>query len=349
MRKYKKSKFTTLNYLNIPEDTLNTMWGMLKVSDRLRTAANYRRFYVFIDAIESYGNLVEAFDKFLNAPVAKRTDMMYNPEIVRLKHNVSLERAQEIIDEYKHNKATSLASFILRHGEEEGRKKFEKFQQTSIAPHLWKKSATEEELLEYHRVNSRRCWEFYVDRGFASNQAEGELMACEYQRATAGVHLEIYRTRGLSEQEIADISAAINKKKSTSIEMTKLRYPDDWRERHISKIEKRRITKGNCPPEMWHDRDSYYREVAKATQMSYILYPEHIENTDKYTRSLAFQLDHKVSRFYGFMNDVPPEIIGHPMNLALIPRSENASKRANCSQTLPELLEKIKVYENESN
>jgi hypothetical protein len=54
-------------------------------------------------------------------------------------------------------------------------------------------------------------------------------------------------------------------------------------------------------------------------------------------------LDHKYSIFWGFYNDVPPEIIGSIHNLEYIPLSENCKKQTNCSIDLKTLLER---YEN---
>jgi hypothetical protein len=54
-------------------------------------------------------------------------------------------------------------------------------------------------------------------------------------------------------------------------------------------------------------------------------------------------LDHKYSIFWGFYNDVPPEVIGSIHNLEYISLSENCKKQTNCSIDLKTLLER---YEN---
>lgn len=342
MRIYKEEKFKTENYKSIDKQTLLDLWKLTFTLNK-----DKEKFYVFVDSVKNFDNLLEIFEKFLSFK-ASPTDGMYNIDYISLKFNVSKERAQEIVDHKKSSKATSLSAFISRHGEELGREKFKKFQETSIAPHLWLNEVSEDEQLAYHRTKSRRCWEYYVKIGIAENQAEGELFASEYQRNTAGVLLDVYRNRGMSDEQVREIESIINAKKGLTLEQLKERYPNDWFERHQKRIDKFRKTIGATPPELFNERDSYYAEVAKLTEISWLAFRGHIENVDRYERCYAFHLDHKISKLYGFMNDIPPEIIGHPMNLALIPASVNMSKQDKCSQTLEILIEKIKEFENAS-
>lgn len=57
-------------------------------------------------------------------------------------------------------------------------------------------------------------------------------------------------------------------------------------------------------------------------------------------------LDHRYSKVKGFINDVPPEIIGSIYNLEFIDKIDNSKKRHQCSITLEEL---IKEWENGNN
>ena len=54
--------------------------------------------------------------------------------------------------------------------------------------------------------------------------------------------------------------------------------------------------------------------------------------------SVENHLDHIYSIHYGFINNIPPYIIGHRNNLRLIPRSENSSKNKRCDITIDEIL-----------
>jgi hypothetical protein len=52
-----------------------------------------------------------------------------------------------------------------------------------------------------------------------------------------------------------------------------------------------------------------------------------------------YQLDHKFSTVQGFLNNIPPYIIGHISNLQMLPSKENNSKGSNCSITKEALFE----------
>lgn len=52
----------------------------------------------------------------------------------------------------------------------------------------------------------------------------------------------------------------------------------------------------------------------------------------------SYQLDHKYSIFYGFRNNISPEIIGSLNNLEFIPSIENSKKKIKCSISIEELM-----------
>ena len=57
-------------------------------------------------------------------------------------------------------------------------------------------------------------------------------------------------------------------------------------------------------------------------------------------------VDHRVSRNYGFMNNIPCEIIGHICNLDLITFRDNRKKWTDNSITIDELMLEINSFEN---
>ena len=59
----------------------------------------------------------------------------------------------------------------------------------------------------------------------------------------------------------------------------------------------------------------------------------------------AFNIDHKFSVCDGFMNNVPPEIIGHICNLEMKPWRDNLSKWKRSDITLEDLMQMIEEYE----
>lgn len=54
--------------------------------------------------------------------------------------------------------------------------------------------------------------------------------------------------------------------------------------------------------------------------------------------------DHMVSQDYGYKYDIDTYLISHPANCMLMPLSENITKRANCSLTLNELIERVEFF-----
>lgn len=54
--------------------------------------------------------------------------------------------------------------------------------------------------------------------------------------------------------------------------------------------------------------------------------------------------DHMVSRHYGWVHNIPPEVIRHPANCRIIKQRENSSKGEECCITIEELYERIKNW-----
>ena len=96
------------------------------------------------------------------------------------------------------------------------------------------------------------------------------------------------------------------------------------------------------PKESKTEWELYREKVTNFTNISW-KYAEHIINPNNLNRGNEYELDHKFSITEGFIQGVPPEIIGHPSNLELLPKRENRSKRIKCSITREELYEAVKV------
>jgi hypothetical protein len=62
----------------------------------------------------------------------------------------------------------------------------------------------------------------------------------------------------------------------------------------------------------------------------------YILNIEK-RKKLEYTLDHIYSKKQGFIDNIPPFIIGNQINLEVIPHSENSSKRDKCSMTKEQL------------
>ena len=54
--------------------------------------------------------------------------------------------------------------------------------------------------------------------------------------------------------------------------------------------------------------------------------------------------DHKISKMYGFKHNIGPKLIRHPANCEFMLIKDNSYKRINCSITIEQLLEDIKIW-----
>lgn len=86
------------------------------------------------------------------------------------------------------------------------------------------------------------------------------------------------------------------------------------------------------------DFEIYRYWVAKITEQQPLHLLENIELRAGYGKSEnPFQLDHKFSIVQGFLNNIPPFIIGHISNLEMLPSRLNNSKGSNCSISMEDL------------
>jgi len=85
--------------------------------------------------------------------------------------------------------------------------------------------------------------------------------------------------------------------------------------------------------------ENYRNKVLKETYKSIINHSNKIKDFE--LRSREYHLDHKYSVSEGFKNNIDPKIIGHFVNLEVIPAVNNLEKSGKCSIELNELIEKI--------
>lgn len=91
------------------------------------------------------------------------------------------------------------------------------------------------------------------------------------------------------------------------------------------------------------DKNLYKRQVLIHTRKQPLHILENIDLRGHYGKNKnAYHLDHMYSIHYGFINCIPPWIIGSIHNLRMIPAHENlGSKNKLCSITIDELLNKF--------
>lgn len=116
----------------------------------------------------------------------------------------------------------------------------------------------------------------------------------------------------------------------------------------ISQIRRSQEDRGYwIPLDSISEFEIYKRQVRSVTEKNVHL----IENYDVALRGLNdtgndnFQVDHKLSIYEGFMNNIDPKIIGHFCNLQFISWRKNSQKWHRSSITLEELMAEIQKNE----
>jgi hypothetical protein len=115
--------------------------------------------------------------------------------------------------------------------------------------------------------------------------------------------------------------------------LKKLHINEEWRRQKGQNISK---AKSVIPAEQKPLWEAYENRVDRITRDSWV-YHQTIINPMGLLRGKEYELDHKFSKHRGFLNNIPPEVIGHHTNLQLIPRYSNRKKYNKCSITLEEL------------
>ncbi len=92
------------------------------------------------------------------------------------------------------------------------------------------------------------------------------------------------------------------------------------------------------------DFQIYHRRVSSITRQQKIESLPNFKKRDNHAfNEDAYHLDHKYSIKQGFLDNIPPYIIGDLSNLEIIPFKENLSKNSKCSIAKNELFAKIIV------
>lgn len=344
-----------LNDLNhLPKDVVIEDFEFLK-SKGLKTASIFH----FANKMKNRWDKEKVLQAFEYGKTCKT--IFYDIKYYELSFNISHEEAIDLINQFKINKTTNLEGFIKRHGEEEGRKKFEKFQLSSSSssnlmkeklknsnPDTWKK-----EWSEYCKKQSKRCWQYYLDKNLASSIEEAKKMVSKHQKLTSGVHIDYYINKGYKEEEIKDFFEIINYKKSLTKRNRKFlkeKYGDEW----VAEYEKNAASYREKMENGGHwiklsdldDWIKYKYRVYFLTELT--LFENKIDNIDK--RSKEWHVDHVFSIKQGYILNIPPEIISSPVNLKVVHFSYNCSKRDKCDITVNKLYNLYNKWreENES-
>ena len=120
--------------------------------------------------------------------------------------------------------------------------------------------------------------------------------------------------------------------------LAELHTDEQWRRTKGNNVSK---SKSTIPTDQQTNWIIYEGVVDRITRESWVYHNSKI-NPDNLPRGREYELDHKYSKHQGFLNNVPPEVIGHYSNLQMIPRHSNRKKYNKCSVTIDELYEGIK-------
>ncbi len=91
------------------------------------------------------------------------------------------------------------------------------------------------------------------------------------------------------------------------------------------------------------EKERYYEEIAFYTRHSWHNHYSKI-NPNNYKRGNEYQLDHIFSRYEGWKQNIPSEIIGHWTNLQMLEKEENRAKDIICWKTKEQLFEDYNKY-----
>lgn len=273
---------------------------------------------------------------------------------IQVRLNLSKSDALLFIEEYKKKKRLNKEGFILRYGEEEGLKRFKKFQETSSIPSQdkWFQDRYGDNWKEIKKntfqSRSRYSKTFWIKRGFSEEDAI--LNVSKIQKNNAGVHREFWKNKGFSEEEIDVIINKINEKKknhSRNRKYLKDTYGDAWesiynknQEKYRKKMERKKVW---IPLDLKEDFYKYRLLCNFYTNESIDKYK--LKDLEK--RSHQFHIDHKYSIKQGFLDNIEAKIIGSIVNLEILPNYKNSKKRAKCSITKEELLTLYKELQDE--
>jgi hypothetical protein len=119
--------------------------------------------------------------------------------------------------------------------------------------------------------------------------------------------------------------------------LTELHADEQWRRSKGNNVSK---AKSTIPAEQQPKWVIYESIVDRITRESWVYHNDKI-NPENLPRGREYELDHKYSKHQGFLNNVPPEVIGHYSNLQMIPRHANRKKYNKCSITINELYKGI--------
>jgi len=190
-----------------------------------------------------------------------------------------------------------------------------------------------------HNLNSKEYKEKYPGSKLVSEEKRiknklGGKISGPYNRGNKRPDLS---KRNKDPEFIKKMSVGVKESYNKNPELRQLRAEQFKNKEIRKKIKETNYSNGNWKrPEMRSDFINYYEKVRAITTENYNKYFYEIKDAKK--RSRDFHLDHKYSIHSGFVNNIPPEVVGHYKNLEILPHSINESKFNKNSITLEQLI-----------
>ncbi len=281
----------------------------------------------------------------------------YNLEWVMFRDECNEEEAKKTILLFKELTSTNLKTFLRKYGSELGLKKYNEKLTKS-------KQTLENFIIRYGEEKGGKEWNLF--RGRKDNSSFSS-MVCKYGPILGFINYfkKIEKTKhtlktnikryGLKKGTIAWEKYITKKSFTSSREGLTFKHGTQraeeicfskrvpieriGEEKHKLRVQKQRLTKtetGNCIDySMLEDFEHYTRLVRNLTStqnIGFLLFSNKrgiaCNNTD------AYHLDHKISIFAGFQNNMPIHIIGGVENLQFLHYKENIQKRTNSYSAL---------------
>lgn len=340
-----------ISELYISEDEILSCFDIWKKNGQCSRIIN--KF--FVDMTNNFDIWKRSFERLLVFNI-KNPDIkskIYIPEYIIGARNLrTLEEAERHIKEFKSSKATSREGFIKRHGPEVGEEMFNRFQETSASmkrESIIKRLGTDDEemIKSYLREISPLSPDHYMKRGFTKE--ESIAIAREHNIDISGANRTYWERRGYKREEIDEILLDINKKKVYTYKNYINDYGREWIDVVMKKIDDMNDKNGAYVPDTEYER--YEMRSRLITEIYFRAYEDIITNANLrgyHDNGSCYHLDHIFSVKEGFKQGIPPEIMGHVVNLRVVPSRENIIKGSDCLYTKEELIEEYNKHESKA-
>lgn len=271
----------------------------------------------------------------------------YDPNYIMKRENISYEDAVVFIDQWKENKSTSLSNFIKKHGDEIGREKYRKWYNSSLkkgtegngparsrfSKHYYiKHGSTEEEAIvlakQYNKENSPLHVEYYMKRGYTLLYANSEIRKIHDKKLGIDGYYEKLIADGFTDDEAKQ--AVKSARGHCSIENLGAELFAERMAKTRSTFESKGLW---LPLDDLSDYQAYCKLVWQYTNKHELASMHGYNMRGRAGITGATHLDHKYSISAGYINGVPPEVIGSYCNLEFIPWEENVKKQNKCTIT----------------